>query len=263
MDEQILSQAQSALGYAFKDPAILRHALKHASVTESRLASNERLEFLGDSVLGLVVCHRIYEKFPKLLEGEMTKIKSLAVSRHVCCDIARQLGLPRFLEMGKGMQDNGEVPASLAAAALEAVIAAIYIDGGWQAAWDFITPLVDPLIDNAAQSGHQHNFKSVLQQHAQQMPSGTGGTPVYRILDEKGPDHAKCFKICVELNGRRFTASWAQSKKRAEQMAALNALRDLGVVEEDGAGAVRFTSDRGIVKIQVEDALGSKVADDA
>lgn len=261
MDEQTLAQAQTALGYAFHDPGLLRHALTHASVADSRLASNERLEFLGDSVLGLVVCHRIYEKFPRLLEGEMTKIKSLAVSRQVCCDIARQLGLCRFLEMGKGMQGNGEVPSSLSAAALEAVIAAIYLDGGWQAAWNFITPLVDPLIDNAAQSGHQDNFKSVLQQHAQQMPAGTGGTPVYRILDEKGPDHAKCFKISVELNGRKFTPSWAQSKKRAEQMAALNALRDLGVVEEDEAGIVRFTDARGVVKIHVQDILGPETGD--
>lgn len=262
MDEQILLDAQAALGYTFVNPDLLRQALRHASVAESRLASNERLEFLGDSVLGLVVCHRIYEKYPKLLEGEMTKIKSLTVSRQVCGEIAAGLGLVRFLDMGKGMHAAGVVPVSLSASGLEAVIAAIYLDGGWAVAERFIRGLVDPLIDNAAQSGHQHNFKSVLQQHAQQMPAGTGGTPIYRILDEKGPDHAKCFKICVELSGRRFSPSWAQSKKRAEQMAALNALRELAVVEEDESGLVRFTDEHGgtsaVPKDEGEPGAGEK-----
>lgn len=233
MDERIREAIEARLGHRFSDPARLELALTHASVVESRLASNERLEFLGDSVLGLIVCERIFAKYPALLEGEMTKIKSLAVSRQTCALIARELGLADQLILGKGMQVNGERPASLAAAALESVVAAVYLDSGYEKVKSFLLPFLDPLIEQAAMSGHQHNFKSVLQQHAQQ---NLGQTPIYRVLDEKGPDHAKCFKICVELGGQRFAANWGQSKKKAEQMAALAALRELGLISavEDG-----------------------------
>lgn len=230
---------ESVLGYRFADTRLLDRALTHASLVESRLASNERMEFLGDAILGLVVCECIYRKYPSLLEGEMTKIKSLAVSRQMCARIAMQMGLTDHLQLGKGMQaENGELPASLAAAVLESIIAAIYLDSGFARVVAFILPIVEPLIDEAAQSGHQQNFKSVLQQHAQRAGLGT---PIYRVLDEKGPDHAKCFKICVEIGATRYESSWAQSKKRAEQMAALNALKELGVIFADPSGGLRMT----------------------
>lgn len=238
MDEQTREAIETRLGHRFADPAILELALTHASVVESRLESNERLEFLGDSVLGLIVCERIFARYPDLLEGEMTKIKSLAVSRQTCALIAGELGLADQLILGRGMQVNGDRPASLAAAALEAVVAAVYLDAGYEKVKQFLLPFLDPLIDRAALSGHQHNFKSVLQQHAQQ---NLGQTPMYRVLDEKGPDHAKCFKICVEIGATRYESSWAQSKKRAEQMAALNALKELGVIIADTNGGLRMT----------------------
>ena len=240
MDDVLLSELERVLGHEFGDKEILQRAMRHASISDSRLESNERLEFLGDSVLGLIACERIYEKFPSLLEGEMTKIKSSVVSRKACARIADQLGLERFMQVGKGMQSAGDLPRSLGAAALEAVIAAIYADAGLDRARTFLTPLIDPVIDAAARSGHQQNFKSVLQQHAQQL---MGTTPQYRILDEKGPDHAKAFKIGVELDGRQHEASWGQSKKQAEQAAALNALRELGVVRHNDKGEVRIVSD--------------------
>ena len=117
MDERIREMIEEKLGYRFADPAKLELALTHASVVESRLESNERMEFLGDSILGLIVCERIFAKYPTLLEGEMTKIKSLAVSRQTCALIARELGLADQLILGKGRQVNGDRPASLAAAA--------------------------------------------------------------------------------------------------------------------------------------------------
>ncbi len=239
MDEAIRVRAETALGYRFKNTELLAIALTHASFVEARIDSNERLEFLGDAVLGMVVCQRIFERYPTLLEGEMTKIKSTAVSRATCTQIARQLGLGEFLIIGKGMLNGEGMPASLLAAVLESLIGAVYLDGGIDAAKAFIEPLIDPLIEQAAVSGHQQNFKSVLQQHAQQV---LGQTPAYRVLDEKGPDHAKCFKICVELAGERYEPSWGQSKKRAEQMAALNALRTLKVVEDCSDGNVRVTA---------------------
>jgi ribonuclease III len=192
-------------------------------------------------VLGLVVSERIYHRYPNLLEGEMTKIKSTAVSRQTCAMIARTLGLDELLITGKGMQHTEAMPPSLAAAVFESVIAAIYLDGGYDAAERFICPLVDPLIERAAASGHQENFKSVLQQHAQQ--SGQP-TPAYRILDEKGPDHSKCFKVCVEIAARRFGPAWGQSKKQAEQAAALNALTELGLIAPTPEGHVRYVGEQ-------------------
>jgi ribonuclease-3 len=119
---------------------------------------------------------------------------------------------------------------------IESVIAAVYLDGGYDAAARFVVPLFDSLIDRAARSGHQENFKSVLQQHAQQKGLDT---PAYRVLDEKGPDHAKAFKVCVEMGGQRYLPAWGQSKKQSEQAAALNALQELGLIETVSDGQVR------------------------
>jgi ribonuclease-3 len=240
LDDQAREAAEAAIGHKFKDPGILSHALIHASLVGTRLESNERLEFLGDSVLGHIACRRIFLKFPALLEGDMTKIKSSAVSRQTCAIIARKLRLQDFVLLGKGMKSAPEIPTSLLAGVLESIIAAIYLDAGYDAAEAFVLPHLDPLLDEAAMSGHQQNFKSVLQQHAQQH---LAQTPAYRTLDEQGPDHAKCFKVCVEIAGRKYESAWAQSRKRAEQMAALSALRELGVVEELGNGDVRVKSD--------------------
>jgi len=246
MTPEIYERAQSILGHQFKDPALLELSLRHASISDSRLDSNERMEFLGDAILGMIVCERIFKRFPSYLEGEMTKIKSLAVSRKVCAKIAINLGLHDFIVVGKGMLTQDALPPSLAAAVLESVIAAVYLDAGMQPVRDFLEPLLDPLLDDAVRSGHQHNFKSVLQQHAQRE---TGHSPVYRILDEKGPDHAKAFCIAVELDGNQHESCWGNSKKAAEQSAALNALRELGLTEEEENGQTRMKSSASLVRI--------------
>lgn len=231
MEDAARSSVEAALGYTFSDVALLRRSLTHASLTEERSDSNERMEFLGDAVLGLIVCESIYERYPKMLEGDMTKIKSLVVSRQTCADLAKSLGLDKALSMGKGMTAPGmtEIPMSLAAASVESVVAAMYLDGGFAPVRALLRSRLDPLIDEAAKSRHQQNYKSFLQQHAQQ---NRLNPPIYRVLDEQGPDHAKCFKIAVEIGDQRFTPSWGQAKKRAEQEAALNALRELGVLEQ-------------------------------
>ncbi len=233
MDDVDLDRVQTILQHRFSDPELVRRAFRHASVTDTRLQSNERLEFLGDAILGMIVCERLFMRYPEYLEGEMTKIKSLAVSRSTCAKIAKSLGLDEFIRVGKGMRAQRALPASLAAAVMESVIAALYLDSGLDAVRGFLEPLIDPMIDDAVRSGHQHNFKSVLQQHAQRTH---GVSPAYRILDEKGPDHAKSFKIGVEIDGESFDPSWGQSKKQAEQQAALNALHAMGVVELDEDG---------------------------
>jgi len=244
MDDAARAELEAALGHQFESPDLLRLAFRHASVSESRQDSNERMEFLGDAILGMIVCRRIYERFPASLEGEMTKIKSLAVSRKTCAKMARDLGLERHILVGKGMLTQDRLPSSLAAAVLESSIAALYLDAGLDAACGFLEPLIDPLIDAAMDSGHQHNFKSVLQQHAQQE---LGCAPHYIIYGEKGPDHAKAFNIGVELGGVSYDACWGQSKKQAEQQAALNALCELGLIEDCADGKKRLVNTNGTV----------------
>jgi ribonuclease-3 len=224
------SRIEEALNYRFKDPALLEAALTHASYAGSRLASNERLEFFGDAVLGVVVCEELYHRYPEALEGELTKIKSAVVSRRTCAEIALGRELDVCLLLGKGMNDREQLPSSLMAAVYEALIAAIYFDGGLEAARKFILADMSEQIDQAAASQNQRNYKSHLQQYAQKH---MGATPIYEMLDEKGPDHSKCFEVSVVIVGKHYPSAWGPSKKEAEQKAAFYALRDLEVISED------------------------------
>ncbi len=229
------AEAEQVLGYQFREPKLLAEALRHSSSADSRLDSNERQEFLGDAVLGLVVSEYLFQQFPTYQEGELTKIKSAVVSRKVCAKISQQVGLSELLTLGKGMSSRTGVPASVAAGVVESIIAAIYLDGGMEPARAFILKHFGPYIRELSSSSHQQNFKSVLQQYAQRhLPAN----PLYVLLDEKGPDHSKCFEVCVEINGRRFPSSWAPTKKEAEQGAALQALRELELVKEDEGGRI-------------------------
>lgn len=239
MSDRTLGQVEERLGYSFKDRGRLELALTHASVAESRVRSNERMEFLGDAVLGLVVCRRIYEKYPDLLEGEMTKIKSAVVSRQSCAQMAGELGLTGHLVLGKGMKTHEVLPLSLGAAALEAVVAAVFLDGGLEPVQRLLLPLLEVRLEKAFDSGHHENYKSILQQHAQQT---LGGSPAYVVLAQRGPDHAKEFHICVQVGDKRFEPSWGASKKAAEQQAAYNALSALGLMAPDDAGVVRLVN---------------------
>lgn len=230
LNDQTRQQAEESLNYRFKNPQYLAEALTHASVADDRLRSNERMEFLGDAILGAVVCESLFQNYPEYLEGELTKIKSAVVSRKVCADISIQLGLTNFLSLGKGMSGRESLPPSLAAAVFESIVAAVYLDGGWEPARDFILRHMLPVIAENAASAHQQNFKSVLQQHAQKQMDQL---PSYRLMDERGPDHSKCFQVCVDIGGRQFPCAWGQSKKQAEQAAALLALQELGVIAAD------------------------------
>jgi len=151
--------------------------------------------------------------------------------------ISQKIELTSMLKMGKGMSGRPQLPPSVTAAVLETIIAAIYLDGGIDPARDFILRHMVVFIEEAANSAHQHNFKSVLQHYAQKhMPSH----PSYVILDEKGPDHSKAFEVCVEIDGRKFSGAWANSKKEAEQKAALLALTELGLATTDTHGLVHI-----------------------
>lgn len=240
LDPAILEEAQRIIGYTFENQAQLSIALTHASSSDTRLASNERLEFLGDAVLGMIVCDYLYQNFPSLLEGDLTKIKSAVVSRRTCARIASELGIDRLLLLGKGMRTRQALPASLSAAVVESVIGAIYLDAGLEAARAFVMPLLEPHISVVANSGHQQNYKSVLQQYAQQK---LNASPTYVLLDEQGPDHAKCFEVCVDVGGTRYESCWAASKKQAEQQAALRALETLGLIRIADHGHVVYVGD--------------------
>ena len=228
MDQDTLHQIEQILGYPFTDTAVLAKAFTHSSSVDSRLDSNERLEFLGDAILGIVICQKLFEMFREYPEGELTKMKSMLVSRGTCAYVARRLGLPRFLVVGKGMASHKSFPTSLAAGLLEAVIAAVYIDQGFEAAQDFILRNFATLIDQIDSEEAHGNYKSLLQQHAQER---FNAAPAYVLLDEKGPDHNKCFESEVVIDQRHFPSAWGANKKEAEQKAAYNALVELGVVQ--------------------------------
>ncbi len=232
MEKETLQQIEQTIGYKFSNHNLLRKAFTHSSAVENRFLSNERLEFLGDAVLAVVICRTLFERFPGYLEGDLTKIKSMLVSRRTCADIAKQLGLQKFLKVGKGMTSSRALTGSLAASLLESVIAAIYLDGGLDAACDFILRNFSPLIDQTNAEQSQGNFKSLLQQYAQQH---FNTTPAYELLDEKGPDHNRCFESEVVVAGRHFSSAWGTNKKEAEQKAAFNALIELGVLNGSAA----------------------------
>jgi ribonuclease-3 len=219
-----LEACQEQIGYRFRNVEYLSAALKHASGVSHRLASNERMEFLGDAILGCVVCEQLYLQYPEYLEGDLTKIKSVVVSRDTCATISENLGLPDFLMLGKGMAADPEIPRSVIAAALESLIAAIYLDGGMEPAKAFILKHIEAEIEQTVSGEFRGNFKSQLQHYAQREH---GVTPIYNLLDEKGPDHSKCFKVSAQIGSRRFTAAWGKSKKESEQRAAHNAISQL------------------------------------
>ncbi len=227
LDEQQATRferCERRIGYTFGDKALLLEALTHASGADHRLASNERLEFLGDAILGAVVCELLFAQYPEYQEGGLTKIKSAVVSRQTCAKISEALGLQEFLIVGKGMASGQSIPPSLLADVFESLVAAIYLDGGNDASSRFIQEYIGPEIELAAAGELGGNYKSLLQQFAQRE---FANTPTYQLLDEKGPDHRKCFKIAALVGSTQYQAAWGRNKKEAEQRAACNALAEL------------------------------------
>jgi ribonuclease-3 len=220
----LLEDCERRIEYTFRDKALLRAALTHASGALHRLASNERLEFLGDAILGAVVCELLFHQFPDFLEGDLTKLKSVVVSRNTCAKISAAMGLEDVLILGKGMITHPKVPPSLLADVFESLVAAIYLDGGDRAVREFIHRHLYPEIELAASGEMGGNYKSQLQQLAQKQ---FATTPTYQLLDEKGPDHSKCFKISAQIGRHRYSPAWGRNKKEAEQRAARNALSEI------------------------------------
>lgn len=234
-EADVLARASKITGHTFSDPSFLLTALTHSSRAPERLASNERLEFLGDAVLGMVVCEELFRRFPTWHEGDLTKVKSSVVSRRVCAEVADETSLTELLFLGNGIVGQGRLPTSLRAAVFESIIGSLLLDGGIEVAKKFILDNISTHIDKWAEDENRENFKSALQQYAQRRHCTT---PYYESLDEKGPDHCKCFEVCVVIDRRRFPGAWGPSKKEAEQEAARRALDILqlenGCSESDG-----------------------------
>ena len=228
-----VDDCQRRIGYAFRSPELLVAAVTHASGARHRLASNERLEFLGDAILGFIVCERLFHAFPESLEGDLTRIKSVVVSRETCSRLSDQLGLADFLIVGKGLALGRPVPASVLSDLFESVVAAIYLDGGMEAARPFIDRLLGPEIDKVVSGELGSNHKSLLQQLAQR---DFGLTPTYEVIAEEGPDHSKSFHVSAQIGTRRYAPAWGRNKKEAEQRAASNALVELGGMPEPSPG---------------------------
>lgn len=224
MDERV-SEVERLVGHTFADVGLVERALTHSSLADRRADSNERMEFLGDSILGFVVCEHLYRRYPEADEGTLTKIKSYLVSRLKCAEYAHEAGLVGLLSVGKGFGAQPSLPQSVAAAVFESIVGALYLDGGLAIAEPFIMRFVGPHVESTERLGHQMNFKSVLQQIAQARGMDV---PTYAVVDEQGPDHAKAFEVRVVVGKRVFSACWGASKKVAEQAAALAALRELG-----------------------------------
>jgi len=224
LTDELLAECEEVLEYKFADRSLLSRALTHSSAARTRGESNERLEFLGDAILGSVVCEELYNRYPESAEGELTRIKSEIVSRKTCAKVTHRLRLDEFLLLGKGLANGRRIPHSVSAAALEAMIGAMYLDGGREVAREFVLDCVDELIGQVSDLTAGINYKSDLQQLAQKV---FGATPAYHVLDEKGPDHSKCFKVCASVGSKRFAAAWGPSKKDAEQRAASNALAEI------------------------------------
>ena len=219
-----VAECQRRIGYEFRDPGLLVAALTHASGAAHRLSSNERLEFLGDAILGFLVCETLYRVFPDSLEGDLTRIKSVVVSRETCTRISDRLDLVEFLIVGKGLATNRTVPESVLSDLFESLVAAIYLDGGMEAVRPIVERFVLPEIELVASGAQGSNHKSLLQQLAQR---DYGLTPTYEVIEESGPDHSKSFHVSAQIGGRRYPPAWGRNKKEAEQRAASNALEAL------------------------------------
>ena len=215
-----------ALGVRFRDPDLARIALTHRSYAfENDLQeTNERLEFLGDAVLGLVVTDLAFARFPELNEGDLAKLRAATVNMSTLAEVARELSLGDLVLLGKGEETSGgRDKASILADSLEAVLGAVYVDGGMGEAGPLIRRMFEPRILAYARGEGERDYKTSLQELSSQ---DAGSLPEYRIA-ERGPDHQKEFTATVFVDGREFGRGRGRSKKEAEQQAAREAFAKL------------------------------------
>lgn len=231
-EDPLLGELSKVLTYDFKDKDLIKTAITHTSFANEargRVDHNERLEFLGDSVLSLSVSEFIYKTYPKLPEGSMTKLRAGVVSEFTLAKIAKSMGLGKYLRLGKGEQINGgRHRDSILADAFEAIIAAIYLDGGLEPAKEFVIRQLADSIKNLSKSDGSWDSKTLLQELLQ---VSNKADIRYEIIAEDGPDHNKSFTAQISNNGKIIGTGQGKSKKEAEQMAAYNALKKINEEE--------------------------------
>jgi len=223
----MIKDLETAIGYRFRNITLLQNALAHSSYANERwhdsLKSNERLEFLGDSILGMVVAEHLYRNYPDRLEGELTRMRADMVCERALANIAQRIELGQHLLLGHGEeQTGGRTRNSILADAVESVIAACFLDGGMEAARGFIDRFV--LTDVPVRKLRNADYKTALQELVQQKKNQQ---LTYKLTGESGPDHDKHFEVAVLLNGSTVGTGTGSSKKRAEQDAARAAMEKL------------------------------------
>ncbi len=223
-----MEKLENNLGYVFKNKKLLENALTHTSyANEMRgdTSSNERLEFLGDSVLSVIVSDHIFKRFPAMPEGELTRVRASLVCEKALCEFSREIGVGEYLLLGKGEDKcGGRERDSILADAFEAILAAIYLDGGMENAVKFVTKFVLRELDKKHNDSAK-DYKTVLQEIIQKNPEEV---VVYTIKSESGPDHDKTFEVEVMLNSNVIGCGKGKSKKQAEEAAAKQALHLMG-----------------------------------
>ena len=224
-----MQELERKLNYAFRNPALLQEALNHSSYANehraAHLHSNERLEFLGDSVLGFVTAEFLFQRHPEAPEGDLTRIRAALVCEQSLYEVAQRLDLGQYLKLGRGEEaGGGRERTSILADAVEAVFAAVYLDGGMDAARALIHRcLLDAQRESVVEE-RRRDYKTALQELVQRQADQT---LTYRMVDEQGPDHAKTFRAEVLLNGEAIGSGSGHSKKEAEQAAARAAMEAL------------------------------------
>ena len=220
----MIKDLETAIGYRFRNISLLQNALTHSSYANERwhnsLLSNERLEFLGDSVLGMLVAEYLYRTFPDRPEGELTRMRADMVCEKTLANVANSIGLGEHLLLGHGEeQSKGRTRNSILADAMESVIAACFLDGGMEAAEGIVKRFI--LTEVPVKKMHNADYKTALQELVQQKKNQV---LAYSLIGESGPDHDKQFVVAVSLNGKPVGQGTGTSKKRAEQMAAQAAI---------------------------------------
>jgi ribonuclease III len=221
------------LGYAFGDRGILLQCMTHTSYGHEflqekpiPLRDNERLEFLGDAILDVVISDILLESFPNANEGHLSKMRAAVVNEKTLAEVAKSISLQNCIRLGKGeTQTGGHMKPSILSSAFEALIAAIYLDGGFNAVYPVVRHLFAPLFAEERDLMAFYDHKTQLQEIAQ---AKWKVTPTYHLLGTQGPDHAKVFEVEVRMNGNRLAAASGSSKKEAEQNAARSAITQVG-----------------------------------
>ncbi len=221
-----LTECQNRIDYYFDNIKLLENALTHTSFKTPYNPSNERLEFLGDAILGMVISEYLFKKFPDSSEGTLTKIKSVVVSRATLAKIGTEMNLKEFIAVGKGLMATRSFPKSLIANVFEAIIAAVYLDSSFKTAYNFTLRCLKDEIDIVCDNKHEKNYKSILQHYCQRQK---GHIPRYKIIKQSGPDHDKTFDVVTVIDKVEYCTGLGNNKKEAEQIAARKTLEFLDV----------------------------------